>query len=138
MKPVQHSVNKPGLLGRILGIGRSKDPKANTHEAAGLGRRLRTWLPWDTSPQREHMRLGLLRARSRDSYRNNAIARAAIDRMVADVIGTGVSPKPLAEAESMRMQLGNPGPRCATPKARLISTACKRWLSIPCWRRARS
>lgn len=105
MKPVRHSVNKPGLLGRILNFGRNKDPKASTHEAAGLGRRLRTWLPWDTSPRREHMRLALLRARSRDAYRNNAIARAAIDRMVADVIGTGVSPKPLAEAENTRMQL---------------------------------
>ncbi|CAM3794286.1 Phage portal protein [Castellaniella denitrificans] len=51
------------------------------------------------------MRLALLRARARDACRNNAIARAAIDRMTSDFIGIGVSPKPLAQAETMRMRL---------------------------------
>ncbi|KXA71066.1 phage portal protein [Bordetella hinzii] len=98
--------DRPGLFARLFRLpGRSRTPRASTHEAAGLGRRLRTWLPWDTSPRREHLRLGLLRARSRDAYRNNAIARAAIDRMVADFIGTGVSAKPLADSESLRMRL---------------------------------
>jgi len=96
---------RPSLVARILGRGRHKDQRASTHEAASVGRRLRTWLPWDTSPRREHQRLGLLRTRSRDAYRNNAIARAAIDRMVADVIGMGVSPKPMAESETLRMRL---------------------------------
>nr|WP_323017765.1 phage portal protein [Castellaniella sp.] len=51
------------------------------------------------------MRLALLRARARDACRNNAIARAAVDRMTSDFIGTGVSPKPLAKTETMRMRL---------------------------------
>jgi len=110
--PATQSVKRPGIVTRTLGgiLGHAlrhaiHPPRASTHEAAKGGRRLFSWLPWDASPRREHMNLGVLRARSRDAYRNNAIARAAIDRMVADIIGTGVSPKPMADAEDMRMRL---------------------------------
>lgn len=105
MKLPRTTTRTPGMLERLLSrLGRPA-PRASAHEAAGTGRRLRGWLPWDTSPRREHMRLALLRARARDACRNNAIARAAIDRMTSDFIGTGVSPKPLADTEDMRMQL---------------------------------
>ncbi|WP_322999970.1 phage portal protein [Castellaniella sp.] len=104
MRPARTATRKPlGLLNFIF--GRTSKPLASTHEAAGTGRRLRAWLPWDSSPRREHMRLALLRARARDAYRNNAIARAAIDRMTSDFIGTGVSPKPMAKSEDVRMRL---------------------------------
>jgi len=103
---------RPGLitraLGRVLGqaiVHAIHPPRASSHEAAGRGRRFLSWRPWDTSPKREHMNLAVLRARSRDACRNNPIARAAIDRMVTDIIGTGVSPKPMAASGSLRMQL---------------------------------
>jgi len=114
---VNASAKQPGIftrtLGRAMGYALTQTflghnlhmPRASTHEAAKGGRRLFSWLPWDTSPKREHMNLGLLRVRSRDAYRNNAIARAAVDRMVTDIIGTGVYPKPMAKGEELRMQL---------------------------------
>lgn len=89
-----------GLTGR-----QSAGPRANTHEAASTGRRLRSWLPHDSSPRREHLKLPLLRARSRDACRNNPVALAAVERITTDFIGMGVSPKPLAPDESTRMRL---------------------------------
>lgn len=96
---------RPSILARAIHRIWGSTPCASTHEAASVGRRTSAWLPWDTSPRREHLRLGLLRARSRDAYRNNAIARAAIDRLVSDIIGSGVSPKPMARTEDMRVKL---------------------------------
>jgi lambda family phage portal protein len=86
------------LLSKIL-------PRASTHEGASIGRRLRMWLPFDSGPKREHITLPMLRARSRDACRNNPIARAAVERMVTDVIGAGISPKPVIESEALRMRL---------------------------------
>lgn len=89
------------LLSRLFGT----ELRASTHEAAGTGRRLKSWIPYDASPRREHVKLPMLRARSRDACRNNPVARAAIERMVTDFIGTGVSPKPMAESEHLRLKL---------------------------------
>lgn len=86
------------LLSKIL-------PRASTHDGASIGRRLRMWLPFDSGPKREHITLPMLRARSRDACRNNPIARAAVERMVTDVIGAGISPKPVIESEALRMRL---------------------------------
>lgn len=83
----------------------SATPKNSTHEGGNIGRRLKSWLPFDSSPRREHIKLPMLRARSRDACRNNPIARAAVERLVTDVIGTGVSPKPLADSERLRLRL---------------------------------
>ncbi|WP_269497247.1 phage portal protein [Castellaniella sp. S9] len=103
-----------GWINRLIGAARSSVRQAQAsneasiptaHEAAGTGRRLRLWRPMDTSPRLEHRRLGLLRARSRDACRNNPIARAGIDRLTSDIVGEGVSPKPLADDESMRVKI---------------------------------
>lgn len=106
MRAVPHSAaaKPPGLFARWFGGGQ-RQPKASTHEAAGIGRRLRTWLPFDSGPRREHLQLAMLRARSRDACRNNAIARAAVDRMTSDFIGSGVSPKAMAKNEGLRERL---------------------------------
>ncbi|MFA5632679.1 MAG: phage portal protein [Porticoccaceae bacterium] len=104
---MRRPAKRPGILARALHKIWGASPLASTHEAASTGRRTSGWFPWDTSPRREHLRLALLRARSRDAYRNNAIARAAVDRLVSDIIGSGVSPKPMARTEDMRVQLIN-------------------------------
>ena len=94
-------------LSRLFGLSPRAAPRASSHEASRTGPRLRHWLPWDVSPRREHVALPLLRTRSRDAYRNNAIARAAIDRLVADIIGAGVSPKPTQADENTRLTIIN-------------------------------
>lgn len=103
-----------GWIGRLLKTSRHAADQAQAHneasiptvhEAAGTGRRLRLWRPFDTSPRLEHQRLGLLRARSRDACRNNPVARAGVDRLTSDIVGTGVSPKPLARDEAMRVHI---------------------------------
>jgi len=93
------------LLGAALRHAVQPRPRASTHEAGRGVRRLLDWRPWDGSPRREHMHLGLLRARSRDACRNNPIARAAIERMVTDIIGSGIAPKSLAAGDDLRMAL---------------------------------
>lgn len=75
------------------------------HEAAGTGPRMRSWMPADFGPRAQHVALPLLRSRSRDACRNNPIARAAVERMVSDMIGNGVSPKPLIKDEALRLQI---------------------------------
>lgn len=77
--------------------------RASTHESGGTGRRSRNWLPFDSGPRREHLRLALMRSRSRDACRNNPIARAAVDRITSDYIGSGISPKPLITDEALRI-----------------------------------
>lgn len=89
-----------------------QQPRANTeispaHEAAGTGPRLRSWMPADFGPRGQHVSLPLLRSRARDACRNNPIARAAVERMVADMIGGGVSPKPTLADEAQRLDLIN-------------------------------
>jgi lambda family phage portal protein len=92
---------------RLMRLTRATPRASAIHEASRTGSRLRHWLPWDVSPRREHIALNVLRTRSRDAYRNNAIARAAIDRLVADIIGTGVSPKPVQSDEESRLTIIN-------------------------------
>jgi len=64
------------------------------YEGADRGRRTAGWLTIDGSPtSATRGSLHVLRARSRDLRRNNAWAKSAVEALVSDVVGTGVTPE---------------------------------------------
>lgn len=107
------------ILGALLGLRRgeragadapvsSSPPTARPralHDGAGTGPRQRRWLPSSSGPKREHQGLEIARTRCRDVYRNNPLARSAIDRLVADRIGTGLAVRELVESAAQRARL---------------------------------
>src|ERR671918_51679 len=65
-----------------------------SYEAASVGRRLSVWTPSRIGPNDGILRnLDLLRARSRDSVRNNAWIKKGINSWVSNEIGTGIVPR---------------------------------------------
>lgn len=67
--------------------------KAQAYEGATHGRRSEGWTAPATGPNRAlNSSLNTLRNRSRQAYRNNPWIRQAIDRNVANEIGTGIVP----------------------------------------------
>jgi lambda family phage portal protein len=62
--------------------------------AAGLGRRLRTWRPSSAGPNAVAVAgYGLVRNRSRGAARNDPWAGAALDKLTSNEIGTGIQAK---------------------------------------------
>lgn len=85
-----------------------KKPIKNMFEGAQSTRRLLSWSPSNSGPKRQSYQLGTLRKRARDLYRNNAIARAAIDKLVADYLSGGVGCRPNPElSKQVRDRLVN-------------------------------
>jgi lambda family phage portal protein len=77
------------------GISRSR-----AYEGASFDRQNRYWFPTRTSPDIENFYdIPVLRDRSRDLYRNNAIGRGAIRVLVTNVIGRGLACQPSIDAE---------------------------------------
>lgn len=77
-----------------------------SYDAAQSKRRLFGWRPGSAGPrQRVAGSLPVVRQRSRDLARNNLISRAATDRWVSTLIGTGISPKPLIEDADQRKRV---------------------------------
>ncbi|WP_319557912.1 phage portal protein [Thiomicrorhabdus sp.] len=74
-----------------------KNKVKNMFEGAQSTRRLLSWSPSNSGPKRQSYQLATLRRRARDLYRNNAIARAAIDKLVADTLSGGVGCRPNPE-----------------------------------------
>jgi len=70
-------------------------PKA-MFDGAQAVRRLLNWTPGRTGPKAQSYAYDTLRARARDLYRNNPIARAAVDRLVNDAVAGGVGCRPHA------------------------------------------
>lgn len=80
----------------------------NEFDGAKQQRRLLNWQPSSMGPKRQSAYHATLRKRARDLYRNNAIARAAIDKLVADYLSGGVGCRPNAElAPAVRGKLVN-------------------------------
>ncbi len=76
-------------------------PKAQStgtaYEAAGQTRRAKGWVAPTVGPNSGVLSsLATLRDRSRSVVRNDGYARSAIDRLVANIVGTGI--KPLSQA----------------------------------------
>ncbi|QDQ25295.1 phage portal protein [Chitinimonas arctica] len=68
---------------------------ASPYEAGGEGRRARNWQSSDAGPTSSVLgNLASLRSRSRAAYRNDPYAIASVDRIVSNMIGTGIAPKP--------------------------------------------
>ena len=77
-----------------------------SYDAAQSRRRLSGWRPGNAGPvQRVASNLPVVRQRSRDLARNNLVSRAAIDRWVSTLVGSGISPKPLIEDAALRKRL---------------------------------
>ena len=77
-----------------------------SYDAAQGKRRLAGWRPSSAGPvQRVASSLPAVRQRSRDLARNNLVSRAAIDRWVSTLVGSGISPKPLVDDAVMRKKL---------------------------------
>src|SRR6185312_4059674 len=63
------------------------------YEGAGVGRGSQGWITPGTSAVAETLTsLPYLRNRSRDLYRNNPLARSAVNNIVTKTIGTGIMP----------------------------------------------
>lgn len=71
---------------------------SSTYEAGAQTRRTLGWHAPTVSPNTGILyNLGTLRGRSRAAVRNNGYAKGIIDRLVSNIIGTGI--KPLSQAE---------------------------------------
>jgi lambda family phage portal protein len=81
-----------GILRRLFGAPAKSE--AETFEGAAAQRRLAGWMPSGIGPRSQSYGIVSLRLRARDLYRNNAIARAAVDRLVADLVAGGVGCRP--------------------------------------------
>lgn len=65
------------------------------YDGAGHGRRMRGWIAPSTGPNSAlSPALTTLRNRCRDAVRNDPHAAAAIDRLVASIVGCGIIPRP--------------------------------------------
>jgi len=67
-------------------------------EASSQGRRTRQWQPGSAGPTAAATSgLQSQRNRARNQYRNDPYARSAINKLVSNLIGTGIKPRSLAE-----------------------------------------
>lgn len=77
-----------------------------SYDSAGNGRRLGGWKAPDGGPSSASLGgLQHLRNRSRAATRNDPYAFSAIDRLVSNTIGTGITPKPRHPDDGVRRQL---------------------------------
>ena len=77
-----------------------------SYDSAGNGRRLGGWKAPDGGPRSASLGgLQNLRNRSRAATRNDPYAFSAIDRLVSNTIGTGITPKPRHPDDGVRRQL---------------------------------
>lgn len=68
------------------------------YEAGGRGRRLRGWMASGSGPNDSATaNAQTLRNRSRQQYRNNGYAQNGINKLVSNIIGTGIKPRSLAD-----------------------------------------
>lgn len=76
------------------------------YDASRSQRRLSSWQPSNLGPQRR-VAAGhrIVRSRARDLARNNLTARAALDRWVSTLIGSGIAAKPLCADPALRRRL---------------------------------
>ena len=88
-----------GILGKF--VSKTGKTARNSYlDAAGMRRRLKSWMPTQYTTNVILSATGaLLRSRARDAMRNNPHANAAVECFVANLIGTGVKPSSLLSDE---------------------------------------
>ncbi len=84
----------------------SDDPIQPGYDAAGQGRRLRMWRPPRMGPNSVTVAgLDTIVSRARAAHRNDAWAGAANDRLVSNLVGTGVQAKARNGAPELRERI---------------------------------
>ena len=80
-------------------------PEAGSYDAAGgSGRRSRAWRVGSFGPNAAlTYALDELRRKSRDQTRKNPHARSIVDRMVSNLVGTGIKPQSIARIDTTGM-----------------------------------
>jgi lambda family phage portal protein len=85
-------------VGERLGVLTRIQNSASVYEAGGPGRRALGWRAPTTSANSGVLsQLATLRDRSRQAVRNNGYAKGVIDKLVSNIVGTGI--KPLSQAQ---------------------------------------
>lgn len=80
---------------------------ATGYDSAKFNRAFRNWRPSFGSPDGEIIKdLPTLRARSRDLYKNNAVARGAIRLMVSNVVGRGLKLQAAVDRDVIQKYFG--------------------------------
>ena len=78
----------------------------SAYQGAGQGRRARAWFaPQLSANQAVLVNARMLRNRARAGVRNDGYARTAIDRLVANIVGTGMTPESKAPDKAFRARL---------------------------------
>jgi lambda family phage portal protein len=78
----------------------------NSYEGAGHGRRTQGWKSDSAGPVTAGLSgLQTLRNRARAATRNDPWEFAAIDRLVSNTIGTGITPMPMVKDKSLRAEI---------------------------------
>lgn len=77
------------------------------HDGAGVGRRLHTWLPSSSGPNRSNTGAATIRNRARDIGRNEWIGRAISRSWASNLIGTGILARFAAENPALKQQLSD-------------------------------
>ena len=73
------------------------------YEAGSNGRRMRGWFAPGTGPTDAAVGTSSqLRNRSRSQYRNDPYAKAGINRLVSNIVGTGIKPRSMAQSKEFQ------------------------------------
>ena len=92
-------------LKQFMPAGTSSLRARAAYDAAGGGRRLRSWNPKPAGPNADLMEADQLRARSHDLIKNNGWIKRGIDSTVANEIGTGITPRCKSQDANYRKQV---------------------------------
>lgn len=86
----------------------SVNPQASvqpSHDAAGMGRRMRGWTPASSGPNRANTGAPNIRNRARDIGRNDWAGRAIPTRWAANLVGTGILARPKTADADLKQRL---------------------------------
>jgi lambda family phage portal protein len=88
---------------RVTGVTRGSVRNSSTYDAASTGRRTLNWEAPSVSPNASVLQsLSTLRSRSRMAVRNNGYAKGTLDKLVTNIVGTGMRPRSQAEDLGIR------------------------------------
>lgn len=76
-----------------------------SHDAAGMGRRMRGWTPASSGPNRANTGAPSIRNRARDIGRNDWAGRAIPTRWAANLVGTGIIARPKTTDAELKARL---------------------------------
>lgn len=90
--PVPES--KPGIIGAtVAAVSRAAGRIKSRYDAAGMGRRLSSWMPASSGPNRAIEGLQNIRNRARDVGRNDWSGESSVQKWTTNLIGIGITPR---------------------------------------------